>query len=349
VDSRNVGGRSESIDELIAAIQRGEEVKIETLLTSFSFRDFDQRFYGVDRASTVNLMNHCKHDSPARLEAKEGFLATLIYNLVYSGSLMDAEDLEFGRIGQANQFKQYITQSQDWENLWISGPKRDIASENARAQRAEKIFLASFRNLVIAIKNGQTITTKEFLDAIINERSSFDQDIKLKVAYQVMKVTKGLWFKPKSEEEKKAITFFQTPGSIQRNIDGIYQFLTSLHDQDRLKDVYAKLGQTQEIYVSFPSGFAGGRNRRINVNLAYHIDLIDMFGGNNAAINELAVRLDRGDTFNSPNEFLQFAERIGKRTQAQKMLDEARKEINEVQNLSNRFMIQDLRNRHLGN
>ncbi len=345
-DSRDIG----NVESMIAAIQRGEEVNMEALLTMIDFRTFDRRFYGGERASTVNLMNDCSHDSPARLEAKEGFLATLIYNIVYSGSLMDAQDLEFGRLGQSGKefsqnFKNYIAQSE----AWSEGPRRDLASENERVQRAERVFLLSFRNLVMAIKRGQAITTKEFLDALISERSLFDQDVKLKVAYQVMKVTKGLWFEPRNEMEKSSVELFQTPASINRNAEAIYQFLVGLSDQDRLSDVYSKLAKTPEIYVSFPSGFSGNRNRRININLAYHIDLIDMFKGNNAAITSLARRLDKGETFSSANEFLEFAQSIQKKAQAQKWLEDARKEIASVKNLPNSFMIRDLRNRHLDN
>lgn len=340
-----------SLTDLLASVRRGDRIPLDRLNRVFSWREFDNRFYSGDqRVSTVHLMNHCQDDSPARLESKEGFIATLIYNLMYSGALVDSAVLDFDRLGLSTpegkkDFIRYLTESSQWEQLW-SPEVRGLASENPRVRRAERIFLLGFRNLVKAVKGSQAVTTKDFLQFILGPQSPFDQGVQLKVAYQVMKVTKGLWFNPKTPAERRAISFFQSPASMRDYQTDIVDFLLALADDDRLVDVAAQLGKTPDVFVSFPSQFAGGGNRRINVNLAYHIDLIDMFGMNNEAIAELAQKLDEGPVFSNAQEFLRFAGSIGKEAQAVQWVAKAQEEIKEVSKLEHSFRIQDLRNTH---
>jgi hypothetical protein len=350
--SADIGRAESELDDLLASVRRGDRVPLDRLSAVFSWRSFDDRFYsGNQRVSTVHLMNHCEVDSPARLEAKEGLIATLIYNLLYSGALVDSSILDFHRLGENNSegkkdFKTYLAQAQEWEELFTTTNLRSVAQEdrtNPRLTRAERLFLIGFRNLVLAIKHSQAITIKDLIHGILAEGSPFDEGIRLKTAYQVMKVTKGTWFTPRNEQEREAVKWFESPRSMQVHQEEIVDFLLDLAADRRLIEVGGKLGKTPEVMVSFASNFSNGRSRRINVNVAHHIDLIDMFGTNNEQIASLARRLDQGAAFANDQEFITFAREIGKGAEAQAWIAQAEKELAEVRKLQTSFKFSDLR------
>jgi hypothetical protein len=341
-------GQKVDVDNLVEQIIAGREVKLDELFKSFDWQRYQRRFYGGTRASTTSLMANCEIDSPARLESKEGFVATLVYNLIYSGAFVDSDKLPYSSLGMKGKegkeaFKNYIVNSESWEKLWSGEPSRNIASENERLKQAERIFLLGFRNLVVAIKNSKATSISDVLNYSLSSKSPFSEDIKLKIAYQVMKVTKGVWFNAETQVEKKFVSYFATPSSIRDNSDLIQDELRDLLYSNKIDRAVERLGKTPDVYVAFKSKM-NGSTRRINANLAYHIDLVDMFDVNNKEITKLANELKNGAVFKNAEQFISFAESFGQGGKARQMVELAESQIKEVRKLERNFTIDQLQN-----
>lgn len=336
VDANDIGLPANfSIDDMVARVLRGENVDLQNLTKVFAWERFQDRFYSSDNmASTIDLARNCEIDSPARLQAKEGFVATLIYNLVASGAMIPTEtlqnlDLTWSEAGREKDwFKKYQKQSVAWEN-WIAQSGRMPANE--RAQEAEKIFLLSFRSLVEAIKAAQATTIQDLLNILIKKDT--DGERQMRVAYQLLKVSRGSLLPMNAELDQKLANYFESPATISRNQNEITDALRDLLSQGDLARTYAKFSPTPEVYISYASKLAGGGKRRINLNLAHHIDLIDFFGENNKKIHELAKSLSKGAVFKDGASALAFADQIGKRDVVQAALTAAQTELVEVRKL----------------
>lgn len=293
----------------------------------YNWEKFQSKFYSDENmASTTYLMENCEIDSPSRLESKEGFIATIIYNLLYSGAMVDDKKLELGesvsfkgRKGQ-EAFRKFVALDESLFDLLNQSKARNLASDNSNLKNAERIFLQSFRGLVLAIKKSEAIRLSDLVGYLLSSKD-VSTNVKMKVAYQLMKVTKGSWFIKKDQADEVFAGYFKTPALIKENLASIQEHLIRMSDDGRLKTVMGTMNSTPDIIVTFPSHFYGLQAaRRINVNAAYHIDLIDMFGVANEKLTALAEKMAKGFVFKSEKEFIEFADTLGKKDIAMAML-----------------------------
>lgn len=309
---------------------------------ALAWLNFDDRFYGEGgRVSTTTLKKNCSIDSPTRLAAKEGFVATMIYNILYSGSLVDSADLEkeFAYKKQKG-WKSYASWTKSLEEDQIS-PKRSVANDERQA-RNERIFLKGFRKLVENIIVSKAGTLKQLISHMLSNESNLDREQRVRLAYQVMKVSMGSL----SELDQSIIALFSSPASLRDNQRQVFENLERLDNENRIDSVVSKLDSLPAIYVSFKSQIDNS-DKRLNLNAAHHIDLIDMFGGNHYRIKQLAARLDKGDGFDSADEFIAFAATINQDELARTMIEQADKEIGGLDQLEKKFKFQDLINHSL--
>lgn len=340
MDAANVNSRGESASDLARRISRGENIDVSTILSSFDWDNFSDRFYrNSQRTSTIDLAKNCKIDPWQRLESKEGFVATLIYNLLYSGALVDSQFIaERTGLNDKNKkihlkkYDQFFTAlNNDWKK-WAKATLigRNIANDD-RKVLIEKIFLLGYRNLVKSIIHSDAITIGNLTRYLLSEQSHFDDQQKIRIAYQIMKVSKGAFMNQESDSSKTFAQYFTNPQTIQNNLDKIELSLNEMMQNRELSKVVEKLDRTPRVMVSYLSRLSGKGKKRINLNTAYHIDLIDMFGTNSPKIKQLADRLDQGLVFQSEEEFLKYAENMGMHSKARVMLNEAQAELIENQ------------------
>lgn len=336
--SNEIGNRGMSSDEMVERIMRGENIDVNKVLSQFDWENFSDRFYrNGSRVSTTDLMNNCDKDPWQRLESKEGFIATIIYNLLYSGALVDTSFMSerYGFQPKGAWLIKYVSAAKNWDRHWNKWAKassigRNVANDERKAE-IEKIFLLGFRNLVMGIKNSDAVTIGNLLRYLLSENSFLDENQKMRVAYQIMKVSKGAFLNQNNDKDKLLINYFESASTLSNNSQRIEQALKEMSDNRELARVVEKLDRTPKIMVSYISRLGGKSKKRVNFNNAYHIDLIDMFGNNSKDIAKLAARLDRGEVFQSENEFLEYAMSIGLGTKARVMLNEARNELTENQ------------------
>jgi len=341
MDSSEVGGRGLSPEEMVNRMMNGENVDINKWLSTFDWEDFSDRFYGTgNRVSTNLLKDNCQSDPWQRLESKEGFVATMIYNLLYSGAMVDSSYYEKS-LGINFQKKKtpwmnkYVSATQEWNKVWSkwvkdSGMGRSVASDERKAE-IERIFLLGYRNLVKGIMQSDATTLGRLLKSLLGESSFLDDSQKMMVAYQVMKVSKGAFMSLKSSSDRTFANLFSDPANIKRNLQQIQLTLNDMITNREIERVVEKMDTAPSVLVSYTSRLGGKGKKRINLNSAHHIDLIDMFGGNSKEIVTMAKRLDSGDVFSSSDEFIAYAQKIGKGNIAQTMISSAASEISEAQ------------------
>lgn len=306
---------------------------------ALAWLNFDDRFYGEGgRVSTTQLKKNCTVDSPLRLGAKEGFVATMMYNILYSGALVDSAELEkeFAYKGQKG-WKAFAS----WSDKSEQPQGRALASDERQA-RNEKIFLLGFRKLVENMQASKSGTLKQLLSHMLSSDSNLDAAGRVRLAYQVMKVSMGNL----SDGNAQFVAYFSSPASIRDNMKSIYSALENLDNEGQIDSVVAKLDSLPAIYVSFESQIDNSK-KRLNVNVAHHIDLIDMFNGNHARVKQLAARLDKGEGFASADEFVAFAATFDKEEMARTMLEQADKDIGGLDQLEKKFRFKDLINHSL--
>ncbi len=309
---------------------------------ALAWLNFDDRFYGDGgRVSTTTLKNNCSVDSPLRLGAKEGFVATMIYNILYSGSLVDSADLEkeYALKGK-NGWKAYASWVKFNENDHQS-VSRSVANDERQA-RNERIFLKGFRKLVENIIASKAGTLKQLIAHMLSSDSNLDREQRVRLAYQVMKVSMGSL----SNFDDTFKGYFSNPASIRDHQKQIFEGLESSDNEGQIDQVVTKLDELPAIYVSFKSKIDDS-NKRLNINVAHHIDLIDMFDGNHFRIKQLAARLDQGKGFESADEFVAFAATMDKDELARSMIEQADKEIGGLDQLEKKFRFQDVLNHSL--
>ncbi len=334
VDSSDAGP-AKALERLLTE----ERFDAEAAKKALAWLNFDDRFYGDGgRVSTTTLKNNCKVDSPLRLSAKEGFVATMMYNILYSGSLVDSVELEqeFAFKGQKG-WKAFARWNAGAENYQA----RSIASDERQA-RNEKIFLLGFRKLVEGIMVSKAGTLKQLLSYMLSSDGNLDANQRVRLAYQVMKVSLGSI----SSADKSFNSYFASPAVIRDNLKSIYAGLENLENEGRIDAVFSKLDSLPPVYVSFKSQIDDSQ-KRLNINVAHHIDLIDMFGGNHHRVKQLAQRLDRGEGFESADDFVAFAATFDKEELARSMLEQADKEIGGLNQLEKKFRFKDLINHSL--
>tara|TARA_R110000868_G_scaffold61524_3_gene186960 strand:- start:10787 stop:12781 length:1995 start_codon:yes stop_codon:yes gene_type:complete len=334
VDSSDAGP-AKALERLLTE----ERFDADAAKKALAWLNFDDRFYGDGgRVSTTTLKKNCQVDSPLRLGAKEGFVATMMYNILYSGSLVDSAELEqeFAFKGQKG-WKAFAAWNAGAENYQA----RSIASDERQA-RNEKIFLLGFRKLVEGIMNSKAGTLKELLAHMLSSDGNLDANQRVRLAYQIMKVSLGSL----SSADQTLSTYFASPSTIRDNIKNIYAGLENLENEGRIDAVFSKLDALPPVYVSFKSQIDDGQ-KRLNINVAHHIDLIDMFGGNHHRVKQLAQRLDRGEGFESADDFVAFAATFDKEELARSMLEQADKEIGGLDQLEKKFRFKDLINHSL--
>lgn len=331
VDSRDAGP-AKALERLLTE----ERFDPEAAKKALAWLNFEDRFYGDGgRVSTTELKKNCKVDSPNRLAAKEGFVATMMYNILYSGALVESSELEKEL---AYKGKKGAKAFAIWSGFADESYGRRIASEDRQA-RNERIFLLGFRKLVEVMVESKAGTLKQLLVYMLDQ---LDTDQRIRVAYQVMKVAHGSFL----TDAGALASYFSSPASIRSNIDAIYAGLENLDNENRLDTVVGRLDSLPPVFVSFESKLSNG-SKRLNINAAHHIDLIDMFGGNHHRIQQLASRLDKGEGFESADEFLAFAATFGAEDLARTLIERADKEIGELGQLEKSFRFKDLVNHSL--
>jgi len=207
---------------------------------------------------------------------------------------------------------------------------RSVASDERKAE-IERIFLLGYRNLVKGIMQSDATTLGRLLKSLLGESSFLDDSQKMMVAYQVMKVSKGAFMSLKSSSDRTFANLFSDPANIKRNLQQIQLTLNDMITNREIERVVEKMDTAPSVLVSYTSRLGGKGKKRINLNSAHHIDLIDMFGGNSKEIVTMAKRLDSGDVFSSSDEFIAYAQKIGKGNIAQTMISSAASEISEAQ------------------
>lgn len=331
VDSRDAGP-AKALERLLTE----ERFDPEAAKKALAWLNFEDRFYGDGgRVSTTELKKNCKVDSPNRLGAKEGFVATMMYNIIYSGALVDSSELEKEL---AYTGKKGAKAFAVWTGFADESYGRRVASEERQA-RNERIFLLGFRKLVESMIQSKAGTLKELLTFMLDQ---LDTDQRIRVAYQIMKVSLGSMF----TDAGVLTSYFSSPASIRANIEAIYAGLENLDNENRLDAVVGKLDSLPPVYVAFESKISNGK-KRLNINAAHHIDLIDMFGGNHHRIQQLAARLDKGEGFESADEFVAFAATFGAEEVARTLIEQADSEIGELGQLEKSFRFHDLVNHSL--
>ncbi len=334
----NDAGPAKALERLLTE----ERFDAQAAKKALAWLNFDDRFYGDGgRVSTTTLKNNCTVDSPTRLGAKEGFVATMMYNILYSGALVDSDDLEkeFAYKGKKG-WKAYAAWTQQYEKDQNS-IKRSIANEERQA-RNERIFLKGFRKLVENLITSKAGTLKQLVAHMLSSDSNLDREQRVRLAYQVMKVSMGSL----SSFDDNFKNYFESPATIRDHKQEIFDGLEAKDNEGQIDQVVAKLDALQPIYVSFKSKIDDS-NKRLNINVAHHIDLIDMFDGNNYRIKQLAARLDQGQGFESADEFVAFAATFDKEELARTMIEQADKEIGGLDQLEKKFKFQDLINHSL--
>src|SRR5690606_27289276 len=140
--------------------------------------------------------------------------------------------------------------------------------------------------------------------------------------------------------ENELAGYFADVATIARHREKIYQELVRLAHAGTIQNVVAKLDRLPPVYVAFQSKISGS-SKRLNINAAHHIDLIDMFQSNNSHIKQLAQRLDRGEGFTSEEEFVNFAAAFDQQDLAQAMIEQAKQEIAELGATQDSFRFKD--------
>jgi len=328
-------GAVKTLERLMAS----ERFDAEAAKKALSWLNFEDRFYGEGgRVSTADLKKNCKVDSPNRLGAKEGFVATVFYNILYSGALVDSHELEKEYVAKNKKGFEAFAQ---WDQLTNESSTRSIANADRQA-RNERIFLLGFRKLVEAMIQSKAGTLKDLIEYMLSNDGHLDSDQRVRVAYQVMTVSIGSLI----NGEKELASYFADAATVARNRTKIYQELVRLDHEGRIHEVIAKLDRLPPVYVAYESKISGSK-KRLNINAAHHIDLIEMFEGNHHRIKQLAARLDRGEGFESAEDFVSFAATFGEDGRAQLLLLEAQKAIDELKGGQDSFRFKDLVNHSL--
>lgn len=316
-----------------------ERFDAEAAKKALAWLNFEDRFYGDGgRVSTSELKQKCKIDSPERLGAKEGFVATMMYNILYSGALVDSVDLEkeFAYKGKKG-VKAFVA----WNKFAEQPVGRGIASEERQA-RNERIFLLGFRKLVESMISSKAGTLKQLLSHMLSPDGGLDADQRVRLGYQVSKVSLGTLINGNSTLSGQ----FSSLTSIRDNLENIHAGLERLDNEDRLNSLVAKLDSLRPVYVAYESKISNSK-RRLNINVAHHIELIDMFGGNHHRVKQLAARLDHGEGFNSADEFVAFAATFGAEETARTLISTADEQIGGLDQLEKNFSFKDLINHSL--
>jgi hypothetical protein len=173
------------------------------------------------------------------------------------------------------------------------------------------------------MKDSQAITLREFLSYLISKNKRLSPSSKIKIAFSILKTTHA-----KFTNDKKLIEFFDVKGykDIINKKDEINDYLVELSQLDQLDVIIELMDNAPEILVQYPSSIRGSlvqQATRMNINRAYHINLIEIFGMNSPAIAELAKKMDAGFYFRDKFELLAFAATINKEARIRKLLEDA--------------------------
>ncbi|OFZ20241.1 MAG: hypothetical protein A2X94_15310 [Bdellovibrionales bacterium GWB1_55_8] len=363
-DSASVGKQADMSD-IVDRIMRGEKVDVAEITRTFDWKNFEDRFYGdAERVSTKTLRDNCHIDSPSRLESKEGFVASLLYKLITSGALVPEELLEQSartpsrtvssdagmRAERLKRFRAFALADSTSEPgfAYLSPPTgRQPANNDERLRKIERNFLVGFRSLASGILQAQASTLQAFLSRLLSSDSLLEREQQIRVAFEVLRVSHGSLMEAETPEDRELQLSFKDISTTKERLPAIYDRLDALASARELERVIARLGQVPAVYVQFESKFGG--TKRMNLNLGHHLDLIDMFGENNKAIQARAKSLDAGQYFHSDVEFLDFAKAIGKGVIAAKMLDDAAAGIKELEKVDPKKLLESARTSSLKN
>src|SRR5690606_39092653 len=132
----------------------------------------------------------------------------------YSGAMVDSERLDIGDVSKVKNpklksFELYAKKEELWSKSWPGffevTPNRKVAQidkdRGDRMKEAERLFLLGFRNLAIAIKSGQAITLGGLVKTLLDPNGALDEEARIRVAYQVMKVTKGAFMRKRNSDD----------------------------------------------------------------------------------------------------------------------------------------------------
>ncbi|GEM_PF-4303157 len=312
------------IQELLLANKNVTPENLETLVS-----DFTDRFYGGSgELSSIDLMDNCVADSPARLEAKEGFVGSLIYNLVYSGALVPEDYREgwpvvkSGGVSEAKELlANHINSDSELWTVFNSENGRVVAEE--RKQKMKRLLMIGFRELVLSLKESQAINVQEWLHYLLNEGPRLSNDVKMGITYNILKLTHA---KFTNDKKLKQLFDVKTPSDLKKNREAIVDYLVELAQLEQLDSAIELMGAAPEVLVKYQSSTSGSltpKTTKMNINRAYHINLIEIFGINSPAISQLAKKMDNGFFFKDRFELLAFATTIGKEDRIRKLLEDA--------------------------
>ncbi len=216
------------------------------------------------------IRKHCRFDSPARLEAKEGFIASVFYEILSNAALSEDEGSP-----------EVMTNGQELVRAGIQDTDRVLASgpEAERLRKWRQGFLLTFRELVIAMRDSQATTTEQLLRALFRS-GRLSARAKSKLAFHFLRVSHGVF----SNEVKRLQPWFVSQHTIRIHRDEISQYLAALRASGRFESVMERMGVVPSgPVVEFLTVTRGlttadtGATKRSNVSRSYFVDLAEMF------------------------------------------------------------------------
>ncbi len=298
-----------------------------------------ERFYSITGLVDSDFIAaNCPMTTPARLASNEGFISTLFYHLLASGSLVSQVQDEQKSFFPSTQptlagfIKTEIKRNYDSflnrldENqVMLKSDTDPIAA--ARLQTDIKNFLFGFRELVNAIKTSQPTTAHELLTSLLtsNQLSSFT---KKKLVYEILKISRGQLSSNPSLRE-----LFSDPLALTNRTAELASAVEIIVDNNEATKSIDLMNKIPAIWVEYTSQLREMTPRRININAAYHIDLMDVFGTSNKEIAKMARMLNAGGFWRTANDFIADAALIGQGEKATEMILKAQKSIEELDSI----------------
>lgn len=308
-----------------------------TQKSRINYFTFKNRFYNSTNRVTMDILEkNCQIDSSGRLEAKEGFVGTLIYKILGTGALVSDPTspvppaVETVQAIPAQQKKKRFASFKAFVEAELrlspAHTGRKVAGElkSTHLKTFEKLLLLGFRNLALGIARSGATDLKMLLSYYFSDISFLDQSEQLKLAFEIMKTSAGGFMKDDSTRNIILKRFFANLTTINKNKAAIVEELDRMYSAHELNLVIGRLGEVPEIFVEFNSHQL--TTKRLNINLAHFVDLSDFFGDDNdhhEQLSALAKKLDQGWHFQNETEFLDFAKSIGKGDMTRTALDTA--------------------------
>jgi len=262
--------------------------------------DMEKRFYSSAQLIDVNDMEEdCNTDSPARLVSKEGFVASLISEMISHGVLVKAGEV-------------------------------DLNKEDKKAE-LEKGFLLGFRKLVEGIMLGRANTISELLQFYLMG-TELDNDQKARLSYLILTLSRGA-----STTDEQLRKLVETKKSARENKYVIIAKLNELQNLGLIANaIDAFVRPIPKVYIEFISS-SRGKAKRINLNSAYYTDVLDVFydyfdaekqDAAKKLSKKIIKRIENQNYYNTAEEFIADAREYGFGLNAQAVTSAATEALN---------------------